>query len=161
MLTVIPFLVTFRKEDWLGIKYNLHKVLKKVNFHLTFNGVWFCCRIINLYLKELGQILVKRRLKTSFLNMRLTLIFISLVLKFGSIGQRQCCSKYCFLLCSVMKGFWQYFQTAMLRVRMGRKRGWTEFQQSLSSRALLSRYNNIIAVIVFWTHSWSERQTYW
>ena len=52
------------------------------------------------------------------------------------------------------------FQTAILRVQMGRKRRWTEFQQSVSSRALLSRYNNIIAVIVFWTRSWSVRQTY-
>lgn len=111
---------------------------------MFFNVVWFCCRIISLYLRELGQILVKRHLKTSFLNMRLTSIIIynSLVLKFGSVGQRQCCSKYCFLLCSVMKGFWQYFQTAILTFRMGRKRGRTEFQQSLSSRALLSRYNN-------------------
>ena len=48
---------------------------------------WFCCRIINLYLKELGQILVKRRLKTSFLNMRLTSIFILLYLNLAQVAR--------------------------------------------------------------------------
>ena len=65
----------------------MYKLLKKVNFHMFFNGVWFCCRIINLYLKELGQILVKRHLKTSFLNMRLTLIFVSLVLALAQLAR--------------------------------------------------------------------------
>lgn len=84
----------------------------------------------------------EKTLEDKFFEHEVNINFYSLVLKFGSIARRQCWSKYCFLLCSVMKGFWQYCQTAILRVRMGRKRGQTEFQQSLSSRALLSRYNS-------------------
>lgn len=84
----------------------------------------------------------EKTLEDKFFEHEVNINFYPLVLKFGSIARRQCWSKYCFLLCSVMKGFWQYCQTAILRVRMGRKRGQTEFQQSLSSRALLSRYNS-------------------
>lgn len=101
----------------------------------------------------------EKTLEDKFFEHEVNINFYSLVLKFGSIGQRQCCSKYCFLLCSVMKG-WQYFQTAILRVRMGRKRG----RQNFSKVCLLEPYfldTIIVAAIVFWTHSWSERQTYW
>ena len=123
---------------------------------MFFNGVWFCCRIINLYLKELGQILVKRRLKTSFLNMRLTLIFVSLVLKFGTVGQRQCNTAFYYaVLC---KAFGSTFRLQYSGSEWVEKGG----GQNFSKVCRLEPYfldTIIIAVIVFWTRSWSVRQT--